>query len=464
MIYNPHQYQAHANDHIIDNAACGLFLEMGLGKTVTTLTAINDLMFDRFDVAKVLVIAPKRVAEDTWTTEAGKWDHLKHLKISLVLGTDRQRKEALLKKADIWIINRENVAWLIAHYQSSFPFDMLVIDELSSFKNAKSIRFKALRTVRPKIKRVVGLTGTPAPNGLLDLWPQLYLLDQGERLGKTLTGYRQKYFSEGKRNGHIVYEYNLQQGKEQEIYDAIGDICISMKSKDYLELPERIDTVNWITFPKSTMDKYLEFERTLILSIDNVDDISPANAGGLTNKLLQFTNGAVYDDEKNWHEIHHEKIEALAEDMEAANGKPVLVLYSYQSDIERIMKAFKEYSPRKLKGPEDIRAWNRGEIPMLLGHPASIAYGLNMQEGGNLISWFGVQWGLELYQQAIARLDRQGQKAIVNNRRILVRGTIDEDVIQSLSIKTDVQDGVMNGINALNAVKARIKKYLKTTI
>jgi SNF2 family DNA or RNA helicase len=460
MIYKPHPYQEHATEHIIDNPASGLFLDMGLGKTVSTLTAIDKLIF-QMEITRVLVIAPKLVAEDTWTTEANKWDHLRHLKISKVLGTERQRKEALRAKADIYVINRENVCWLIAHYGGAFPFDMLVIDELSSFKSAKAARFKALRQVRPKIKRIVGLTGTPMPNSLLDLWPQMYLLDMGERLGKTITGYRDKYFIPGKRNGHIVYEHNLRKGDDllgsdvyqQEIYEKIGDICISMKAKDYLDLPERIDRNIEMRFPAKVMDKYLEFEKKQILALEDLEDISAVNAAALTNKLLQFANGAVYDEDGIWHEIHKEKIEALKEIIEDANGHPVLVFYSYRHDKERIEKYLKAYKPQDLKNAEAREKWNRREIPLMLGHPASAGHGLNLQAGGNIIVWFGLPWSLELYLQAVARLDRQGQVESVINHRLIAKGTMDEDVLAALDNKALGQDALMQ------AVKVRIKKY-----
>lgn len=460
MTFKPHNYQLHTVEHIVSNKAAGVFLEMGLGKTVSTLTAIKQLMFEDLDVSKVLVIAPKKVAQSTWTDEIQKWDHTRQLTISVVIGTERQRIEALRAKADIYTINRENVAWLVTHYGGAWPFDMVVIDELSSFKNAKSIRFKALRTVRPLCKRVVGLTGTPAPNGLLDLWPQLYLLDQGERLGKTITGYRDKYFTPGKRNGHVVFNYNLKTDEkgqpspyEKEIYDKIGDICISMKAKDYLELPDRIDRINHVVLSDSTMQQYLDFEKKLILSLENVEDISTANAAGLTNKLLQFTNGAVYDAQHQWHEVHNEKLEALEEDMEAANGNPVLVFYQFKSDLERILKHFKAYKPQVLNGEKEIKLWNDGKIQMLLAHAASAGHGLNLQFGGHHIEWFGVPWGLELYQQAVARLDRQGQTKPVINSRLIAKGTIDEEVLAALDRKASVQDAMME------AVKARIKKY-----
>lgn len=455
-----HVYQKFSVEHIIKNKSCGLFLDLGLGKTCTTLTAIKQLMFEDLDVEKVLVIAPKKVAQSTWADEIQKWDHTRQLTISVVIGTERQRIEALRAKADIYTINRENVAWLVSYFGGAWPFDMVVIDELSSFKNAKSIRFKALRTVRPLCRRVVGLTGTPAPNGLLDIWPQLYLLDQGERLGKTITGYRDKYFTPGKRNGHVIFNYNLKTDEkgqpspyEKEIYDKIGDICISMKAKDYLELPDRIDRINHVVLSDTVMQQYLEFEKKLILSLENVEDISTANAAGLTNKLLQFTNGAVYDAEHQWHEVHNEKLEALEEDMEAANGNPVLVFYQFKSDMERILKHFKAYKPQVLNGDKEIKSWNEGKIQMLLAHAASAGHGLNLQFGGHHIEWFGVPWGLELYQQAVARLDRQGQTMPVINSRLIAKGTIDEEVLAALERKASVQDAMMD------AVKARIRKY-----
>ena len=461
--YNPHGYQEFAIEHVVTHPESGLLLQMGLGKTSVTLTAIDKLLFDSMEVSKVLVIAPKKVTEDTWTGERDQWDHLNHLRISIVLGNERQRIEALRKKADIYAINRENIAWLVSHYQGAWPFDMVVIDELSSFKNAKSIRFKALRTVRPLIKRIVGLTGTPAPNGMLDLWPQMYLLDQGQRLGKTLTGYRQKYFNAGNRNGHVVYDYNLKKETkdsllgvdiyEKEILDKISDICISMKASDYLDLPKRIDRLNKVHLPKSLMDKYFEFEKTLVLSLDTADEISPLNAAGLTNKLRQFANGAVYDEEKNWHLVHDEKLNALEEDVEAANGEPVLIFYQYKSDLERILQRFKSYKPVLLKGSAEIARWNAGEIQILVAHAASAGHGLNLQHGGHLLFWYGVDFALELYEQGIARLDRQGQKFPVINTRIIVAGTIEEEVLEALVNKANLQDAVMA------AVKARIKKY-----
>jgi SNF2 family DNA or RNA helicase len=463
MIYTPHEYQKFSTDHLIENKFAALLLQMGLGKTVSTLTALDTLIFDHLEVNKTLIIAPKKVAEDTWISEVEKWDHLKHLRLSIVLGTEKQRVEALRAKADIYVINRENVAWLVGFYGGGFPFDCLVIDELSSFKNPKSVRFKALRSVRPRIKRVIGLTGTPAPNGLLDLWAQIYLLDQGERLGKTLTSYRNKYFMPNKRNGMVIFDYKLQKEEEtdllgediieKEIFDKLGDICISMKARDYLDLPERVDRTKVVVLPPEKMQKYLEFEKSLILAMDEVEDITVLNAAGLMNKLRQFANGAIYDEDKNWHEVHTEKLEALEEDIEEANGHPVLVFYQYRHDLERIMNHFKKYKPVILKGREQVKLWNEKKIPLMIAHAASAGHGLNLQYGGHFICWFGVDWSLELYEQGVARLDRQGQTQIVTNSRIITKGTVDEDVLAALVNKAGVQDAIMK------ALKARVAKY-----
>jgi len=457
MIYIPHAYQQHASEHIINNPYCGLFLDMGLGKTVSTLTAVDQLMNVFCEVNKVLVIAPKRVAEDTWSTEINKWDHLRHLKISIVLGSVRERKEALVKKADIYVINRENVPWLVAQYQSAFPFDMIVIDELSSFKSPKAIRFKSLRMVRPRISRLVGLTGTPAPNGLIDLWPQLYLIDMGERLGKTVTGYRERYFNPGRRSGAVVFDYRLRQGSEQEISAKISDICISMKRKDYLSLPDRINRIVEIRLPAEIQAKYDDFERDQVMSLLSSDnereEISATSAAALSTKLRQFANGAIYDDEKNWHPVHDIKMEALEELVEAANGQPVLIFYAFRHDLERIQQRLKSYKPRQLDSSEDIKAWNDKKIEVLLAHPASAGHGLNLQAGGNIIIWFGLNWSLELYQQANARLDRQGQTKPVIIHHMITVDTIDTKIIRSIEGKAVTQDALME------AVKAILEKY-----
>lgn len=467
MIYKPHPYQAHATEHIISNPAAGLFLEMGLGKTVSTLTAIVQL-FDYCDISKVLVIAPKKVAENTWSTEITKWSHLGHLRISKVLGTEKQRKQALKEQADIYIINRENVVWLTAYFGLAFPFDMVVIDELSSFKDAKSQRFKALRQIRPKISRVVGLTGTPAPNSLLELWPQLYLLDQGQRLGKTLTEYRTRYFN---KQEYLPYDaWKLKEesdpliGKgyyERKIYELIQDICISMKAEDYLQMPPLTYNVINIPLPTNIQSKYDDFERTEVLKLiqeeetaDGEKKISAVNAAALTNKLLQFANGAVYDENRVAHEVHAEKLDALEEIIDTTNGQPVLVFYSYKHDLERMHTKLKKYKPRELKTETDINDWNAGKIRVLFAHPASAGHGLNLQAGGNIIVWFGLTWSLELYQQANARLYRQGQKNGVIIHLITASETMDTDVLRALEGKAKTQDALMA------AVKAKIKKYL----
>ena len=451
---NLHEYQKHAVRHIIEHPYCGLLMEMGLGKSVSTLTAIRQLMDDYLEVNKVLVIAPKRVAETTWSDEIEKWEHLGGIRISKILGTAKQRASALKADADIYLINRENVVWLVAKLQGYWPFDMLVIDELSSFKSAKSARFKALRLVRPKISRVVGLTGTPAPNGLIDLWSQIYLLDLGERLGKTITGYRIKYFHPGRSNGQVVFDYKLNSGSEEAIYKQIGDICISMKAEDYLQLPDRIDRTVEIHFPEKVMEKYLEFEKQQVLAMEDTDgDISAVNAAALSNKLLQYANGAIYDSERNVHEIHAEKLEALEEIVEAANGQPVLVFFSFRHDVSRIMTTLKKYHPIEIAGPEDVASWNAGKISVLLAHPAGAGHGLNLQAGGHIIVWFGLPWSSELYLQANARLYRQGQGKPVIVHHLIAKGTMDEDVVRALTDKVNKQDALMQ------AVKARIEKY-----
>lgn len=453
-----HNYQEASAGHIIETPHCGLFLDMGLGKTVSTLTAVDVLINDLLDISTALVIAPKRVAESVWDAEIKKWDHLKHLKISKVIGKPKEREAALKAKADIYIIGRDNVAWLCGLYGGNMlPFDMLIIDESSSFKSPKSMRFKALKRVQPSFSRVVILTGTPAPNGLMDLWSQVYLLDRGERLGKTITTYRHDFFSPGARNGHIIYKYELRKGAEDMIHEAIGDICMSMKAKDYLKLPERIDNYIDITFPDSIQKKYDDFEREQVLELmTSPEGITALSTAGLSNKLLQFANGAVYDSEGNYHEVHSLKLDALEEIVENLNGKPVLVAYTYRHDVERIMERLKKYNPVKLSGDADIRAWNRGEIQVLVMHPASGGHGLNLQEGGSDIIWFGQTWSLELFMQLNARLHRQGQKFMVRIHHLIANRTIDMDVKKAIERKDQKQEGLMQ------AVKARIDKYKKS--
>lgn len=452
MKFIPHDYQKIAIEKIIDGPAVGLFLEMGLGKTVSALTAIQELIYDYFDVSKVLVIAPLRVTQSTWSGEIEKWDHLQGLRLSKVLGSEKQRIEALHQPADIWIINRENTEWLVDYYGRKWPFDMVVIDELSSFKNPRSKRFRALRKVRPFIKRIVGLTGTPAPNGLIDLWSQIYLLDQGERLGKTLTGYRNRYFDPGRRNQNIVFEWIPKPFAEERIYEKISDICVSMKAEDWLQLPGRIDNAIEVELPEKAKSQYKQLEKDLILPLLG-SDVTAANAAVLTNKLLQMANGAIYDEFGEAKEIHDAKLEALEEVVEAANGKPVLVVYSYRHDLDRIKNQLKKYKPRTLDSDQDVQDWNAGKTQVLLLHPASGGHGLNLQTGGNIIVWFGLTWGLEYYQQANARLYRQGQIERVIVHHIVAKGTMDEEVLKALTGKAATQNDLME------AVKAKIEQY-----
>ena len=419
---NLHDYQRATVEFIINHHYCGVFLDLGLGKTVSTLTAINYLMFDYMEINSVLVVAPKRVAESVWQEEAEQWEHLRHLRFSKIIGTAKQRVDAIYTKADIYIISRDNVAWLCAMYGGGkLPFDMVVADELSSFKSYKSERFKALRGARPYLKRFVGLTGTPAPNGLIDLWPQIYLMDRGERLEKTISRYREKYFRPGQTNGHVVYSYNLMNDSEELIHKKIEDICISMKADDYLEMPLRTDNYIRLRMPDQLKKKYDDFEKNkvldlLLLSVDQEDEadnsvalveVNAVNAAALSNKLLQFANGAIYDEEKNVHAIHDIKLEALKEIIEDANGQPVLVAWTYQFDRDRIKEYLKKYKPRELKTNKDIEDWNAGKVQVMLAHPASAGHGLNLQAGGNIIVWYGQTWSLELYQQFNARLYRQ---------------------------------------------------------
>lgn len=421
------------------------------------MTAIQKLIYEELDIDNALVIAPKRVAESVWSAEIDKWSHLRGLKISKVIGTPKQRLAALRVRADIYMLGRDNVAWLCGEYGGNMlPFDMLVIDESSSFKNPKSNRFKALKMVQPSFKRVVILTGTPAPNGLIDLWSQIYLLDRGERLGKTITSYRSEYFNPGKRNGHIVYNYNIQKDGETRIHEKIDDICIAMKAEDYLDLEEPINNIIKIEFPNAVKKQYLDFERDQVLEMfADAEEISAVNAAALSTKLQQFANGAIYDEDKNYHVIHDLKLDVVDEIVEAAGGKPVLIAYTYKHDLERLMERLKKYNPRKLKTDQDIQDWNDGKIQIMIMHPASGGHGLNLQDGGNNIIWFGQNWSLELYQQFNARLARQGQKNVVVINRLVMEGTVDEDIVKSLERKDIKQEGLMQ------AVKARIEKYKK---
>ncbi len=443
MKYKPHNYQQFATDFILNQSICCLMLDMGLGKTVITLTALWQLALDSFDVSRVLVIAPKRVAEDTWPKELAKWEHLTGLTSSLVLGSAAERKAALQRKAFLYIINRENVAWLVKNHY--WDFDMVVIDELSSFKSNKAERFKAMKKVRPMVTRIVGLTGTPAPNTLLDLWPQMYLMDMGQRLGRFIGGFRDRFFLPDKRNREIIYSYKPREGAEDAIYALISDICISMKAADYLDMPERIDNRIEVSMSPKERKLYDDFQKDMVLSIGD-EELDAANAASLSNKLLQMANGAVYGEDKKVLPIHDRKLDALEDLVEAANGKPLLVAYWYKHDLQRIKARFK--NARCIDTAKDIDDWNAGQIPLALIHPASAGHGLNLQDGGCTIVWFGLTWSLELYQQLNARLWRQGQKHTVVIHHIITKGTHDEDVMRALENKDTRQSALIEAVRA----------------
>ncbi len=445
-----HPYQEHCVNKILDNDNIGLFLDMGLGKTLITLTSINKLKYDRFLVNKVLVIAPKKVAEATWQNEIEKWPELRNLKVSTVLGTEKQRIKALCTTADVYIINRENVVWLVDLYQNKWPFDMVVCDEFSSFKSHQAKRFKALKSVKPHIKRLIGLTGTPSPNGLLDLWAQVYLLDSGERLGKSYFSFRANYFN----SDYMGYSYTPIENTEKLVTDKISDICISMKASDYLDLPPVTDNIVPVVLSTKAEKQYKTLERDMVLAIPDAEDIDATSAAALSNKLLQLANGAIYDEDHKYHEVHDCKIDAFMELIEQLNGKSALVFYNYQHDLDRLKKVLAKTKLRvkKLEGPQDQTDWNNGKIDILLTHPASSAYGLNLQQGGNHVIWFGLNWNYELYTQANKRLHRQGQTEKVIIHHLVTQGTRDEDVMEALRRKEDVQNYV------LDSLKARIKK------
>ncbi|MBP1535215.1 MAG: DEAD/DEAH box helicase [Ruminococcus sp.] len=447
MEFKPHEYQKMAIDKIYETPRCGLVLEMGLGKTVITLTALEDMIYNSFEVGKVLVIAPLRVAEDTWSRESAKWEHLKHLRISKILGAPSQRRAALAAEADIYIINRENVVWLCDELSvaGGWFFDAVVIDELSSFKSPKAQRFKALRKYITRSRRVIGLTGTPAPNGLIDLWSQIYLLDGGERLGRTVTGYRERFFLPDKRNQTTIFSYKPKEGADKAIWDRLSDICVSMRAEDWLTLPERIDNVVTVRMTDKQRAAYEKFEREQYIQFIE-GEVTAVSAAALTNKLLQYSNGAMYKADGDYIETCEGKLDALEDIIEAANGKPVLCFYSYKHDLERIQKRFP--NAVKLDNAEDIENWNNGMIELLLAHPAGAGHGLNLQAGGNIIVWFGLTWSLELYQQANARLYRQGQENAVVIHHLLTEHTVDERVYQSLQGKGEVQDELLDALKA----------------
>lgn len=448
-----HDYQVKAVDMIVNNFNCGLFLDCGLGKTVSTLTAIQELREIGF-IDKVLIIAPKKVAQVTWKDEINNWEHLKGLRISVIDGTAAQRRAAMMADADIYTVSRDNVVWLVVeHGGVKLPYDMVVIDELSSFKNYASKRFKALRRVRKFIPRVVGLTGTPAPNGLIDLWAQMFLIDEGKRLGKTITSYRDRFFTAGRRNGDIVYRWDLKspaEETEQKISDLIKDICISMSAEDYLKMPDKLMYYDRVKLSDKDFKAYKTFEREQVLEfIESGETITAASAAALSNKLQQFANGAMYDADRNVLQLHDEKIEKLKELVEAANGQPVLIAYTFKHDLDNIMEALKEYKPVKLEKPEQIADWNAGKINVLVTHPASAGHGLNLQKGGHIMIWYGLTWALELYQQFNARLYRQGQKKPVSIHHIIATDTVDEKIIKSLDGKDTTQRSLMDAIKEI---------------
>ena len=445
MKYNPHDYQKYAADFIITHPISALLLDMGLGKTSITLTAIYDLLFDSFEVHKVLVVAPLRVARDTWSAEIEKWEHLRELRYSVAVGTEQERISALRTPADIYIINRENVQWLVEESGLPFDFDMAVIDELSSFKNHQSKRFKAFMKVRPKLKRIVGLTGTPASNGLMDLFAEFKLLDMGERLGRFIGQYRNAYFQPDKRNGMVIYSYKPLPDAEQRIYDKISDITISMKAADHLTMPELISFEYTVQLSDKEREKYEQLKKDLVFSTED-NEVTAANAASLSNKLSQMANGAVYSDAGETVHIHDRKLDTLKDIIESMNGRPLLVAYWFKHDLERIRKRFEI---REIKSSRDISDWNSGKISVALIHPASAGHGLNLQSGGSALVWFGLTWSLELYQQTNARLWRQGQTAdTVVIQHIIAKGTIDEQIMKALKAKDTTQAALIAAVKA----------------
>lgn len=448
MKFVPHSYQQYAIRRILEQPKTALYLDMGLGKTICSLTAVEELLHDRFQVTKVLVIAPKTVAESTWAQEAAKWDHTAGLKVSLVLGSRAQRIRALKTDSDVFVVNRENTVWLMEYYRWRPPFDMLIIDEASSFKDPKSKRFRALRKVRGCFDRIVELTGTPASNGLMDLWSQIYLLDGGERLGHTLSAYRSRYFVPGQTNGYVVYNYLPRAGAREAIFEKLKDISVSMDKKDWLQLPERIDNVVYVDLDGQAAEVYKKLEKQFILELPD-GEVQAGSAAVLSNKLLQLANGAVYTDDRAVVHVHDKKLEALQEIGEQDGN--LLVFYCYRHDRDRILQKFPK--ARIMDTAADVEAWNAGKVKMMLAHPMSAGYGLNLQAGGNTVVWFGMTWSLEQYQQANARLYRQGQEKTVIVHHLVTRGTMDERVMAALKKKDAGQQAL------LDAVKAKIQEY-----
>ena len=449
MKYSPHNYQTYATDFIINHPAAAILLDMGLGKSVITLSAIFDLCLDSFLVRKVLVIAPLRVARDTWPTEIEKWDHLRGLSYSVAVGTEVERKAALMQRVSVYIINRENVSWLIEESGLPFDYDMVVIDELSSFKSYQAKRFRSLLKVRPGIKRLVGLTGTPSSNGLMDLWAEYRLIDMGERLGRYITHYRNRYFMPDKRNGQVVFSYKPLPGAEEQIYEKIGDITISMRSRDYLRLPDCVYNEVTVELSEKELETYSTLRKELVVSLGE-NEIDASNAASLANKLSQMANGAVYADGDKFICIHDRKLDALEDLLEAANGKPALIAYWYKHDLERIEERLHRlHIPfSRMDSSESITRWNKGELPVGLIHPASAGHGLNLQYGGSTFIWFGLTWSLELYQQANARLWRQGQNDTVVIHHIITKNTIDERIMAALKAKDKAQSALIDAVKA----------------
>lgn len=436
-----HDYQKYAVRFIEEHPVCALLLSMGLGKTIITLTALQDLLFDSFDAHRILVIAPLRVAQSTWPAEIEKWEQLHELEYSVIKGTPAQRLEALKRQADIYIINRENIPWLC---QQPFDFDTVVVDELSSFKNHKAKRYKALMSKRPFIKRMIGLTGTPSSNGLQDLWAEFRLLDQGERLGRFIGSFREAYLRPDRRNGMVIYSYKPQPGAEEAIYRKISDITISMKAMDHLAMPELVMIKQEVEMSQSEMDRYKALKRTLVLDLDG-DEITAANAASLSGKLCQMASGAIYTEDKSWIAIHERKLDALEDLIESANGAPILIAYWFKHDLERIKKRF---AVREIRTEADIRDWNAGKIAVATLHPAAAGHGLNLQDGGSMLVWFSLTWSLELYQQTNARLYRQGQKESVRIFHLVCKDTIDEDILAALEKKDASQNRLIEAVKA----------------
>lgn len=444
MQYNPHEYQTYATNFILEHPVAAVLLEIGLGKSVITLTAIYELMLNRFEVQKVLVIAPLRVARDTWPAEIEKWEHLTGLTYSVAIGTETERLAALRRPARLYLTNRENVDWLITKSGIPFDYDMVVIDELSSFKSHAAKRFKNLLKVRPRVKRMVGLTGTPSSNGLMDLWAEFRILDMGQRLGRYITHYRNNFFVPDKRNQQMIFSYKPRADAEDAIYRLISDITISMKSADFLKMPECIINEVPVALSEKEWSVYQSLKEDMVVDLKD-EEIDAVNAAALSGKLLQMANGAVYNEEKDVIHIHDRKLDALEDLIEGANGKPVLVAYWYNHDLQRIKERF---SVREIKTSQDIKDWNNGDIPVAVIHPASAGHGLNIQFGGSTIIWFGLTWSLELYQQTNARLWRQGQKSTVVIHHIIAKDTIDEDVMKALRKKEKIQSALIDSVKA----------------